>query len=147
MKAAISSKTVLAIILTLIVGWTSQTGCSKSSGRQGISGKVSIAGKPLPKGNITFRPLAGTASPSAGAAIVDGQYSIDAAQGVMPGKFRIEITSSRPGKQKVAAPITGELVAVEEQFLPAKYNTQSQLELEVVAGNAKTQKDFELTNE
>jgi len=63
-----------------------------------------------------------TASPIAGGSIASGKFSIAPQRGLMPGKFRVEITASRPGDKKARAPITGEMVTIEEQYLPAKYN-------------------------
>lgn len=109
------------------------SGCGDRSGRLPIEGTVTLDGGPLDKGQISFRPQAGTASPSAGAGIVAGRFRIAQEQGLLPGKFRVEITASRPAGKMAPAPLTGELVAVEEQYLPAKYNLLSPLEAVVTA--------------
>jgi hypothetical protein len=110
------------------------SGCGNRSGRQGIEGTVELDGKPLEKGQISFRPQQGTASPSAGGEIRGGRFSIAPERGLLPGKYRVEITASRPGTQKLPAPFTGQMTAIEEQYLPVKYNEQSRLEATVEAG-------------
>ncbi len=71
-------------------------GCNRNRlGRMAISGKVSFQGKPLDKGTIDFRPVAGNNSVSSGAVITDGAYEIAAAQGLPPGKYEVRIYSSR----------------------------------------------------
>ena len=52
-------------LLTVAPGSALFSGCGRS-GREAIEGTVTLDGKPLEKGYITFRPQSGTASPSAG---------------------------------------------------------------------------------
>ena len=99
--------------------------------RQEIGGTVTLNGQPMPRGHIAFRPCPGTPGPTAGADIVDGRFTILSKGGTFAGEFRVEITSSRPSKKKVRLPETGELVDTYEQFLPAKYNTQTELRVKV----------------
>jgi hypothetical protein len=119
---------VVSLAAMLIIG-----GCGGSNGRQSLEGVVTFDGKPLEKGQITFVPQAGTSGPTAGAEIIDGKFSIPAAGGPFAGKFRVEITASRPGGQKVPDRFTGKLVDAYEQFIPSKYNAESQLEAEIKA--------------
>ena len=101
-------------------------GCG-SGGRQSIDGTVTLDGQPLEKGSITFIPQAGTQGPTAGAEIVDGNYTISTAGGTFAGKFRVEITAAIvSGKIE----IEGKIYDKHEQFLPDRYNTASQLEAE-----------------
>jgi hypothetical protein len=121
-------------------------GCGRSK-RLGVEGTVTLDGKPLPNGNITLTPLQGTASPTAGAMVTQGEFSIPAAGGVSPGKFRVEIISRHRSGRKVPDFRTpghqGELVDAEEQFLPAKYNSQSELTAQVKS-DGPNQLKFEL---
>jgi len=52
---------------------------------------VTLDGKPLASGSITFQPTAGTSGPSAGGAITNGQFELPAASGVMPGKYNVVV--------------------------------------------------------
>lgn len=123
-----SARCVVLLAAMLIIG-----GCGGSDGRQAIEGVVTFDGKPLENGQITFVPQSGTGGPTAGAQIVDGKFAISAAGGPFAGKFRVEITASRPSSQKVADRFTGKLVDSFEQFIPRKYNVESQLEAVVKA--------------
>jgi hypothetical protein len=108
------------------------SGCG-TQGREGVEGTVTLDGKPLEVGYITFRPQAGTASPSAGADIAHGKFSVASERGLLPGKFRVEITASRMTNQKIQDRLTGKMVPLEEQYLPAKYNSDSTLEAKIEA--------------
>jgi hypothetical protein len=109
-------------------------GCGSTGGRQAIEGTVTLDGKPLEKGQITLVPQGDTRGPTAGAEIVGGKFAIPAAGGTFVGKFRVEITASRPGGRKVPDRMTGKLLDGYEQFIPARYNAESQLSADVKAG-------------
>ena len=98
----------------------------------------------MEKGSINLVPLPGTASPTAGAEIADGKFSIPAEGGTFTGKFRVEITASRPSGKKIPNPMTGKMIDASVQFLPAKYNSQSELQAEIT--NGTNQLDFPLTS-
>lgn len=110
-------------------------GCG-DSGRERIEGTVTLDGQLLEKGTINFLPLPGTQSPTAGAEIARGKFRIPARGGTFVGKFRVEITASRPSGKKVPDRWTGQPIDAYEQFLPVKYNTKSELEIEAKAGAA-----------
>jgi hypothetical protein len=114
----------------------SLTGCG-NQGREAIEGTVTLDGKPLEKGYISFRPQPGTASPSAGADIANGKFSVASKGGVLPGKFRVEITASRKTDKKIRDRLTGNMVPLEEQYIPARYNEDSKLEAEIGSSNAR----------
>ena len=131
-------------LLTLASGSVFFSGCG-SSGRQGIEGIVTLDGKPFEKGYVMLRPQSGTASPSAGGDIVKGKFSIVPKGGLLPGKFRVEITASRLTDKKVMDPMRGKMVTLEEQIIPAKYNSQSELQAKVAA-EGRNQFEFALTS-
>jgi hypothetical protein len=132
-------------LLTLLSGLALFGGCNDKSGRQGITGTVTLDGKPLEKAQISFRPQAGTASPSAGGNILNGKFTIAPERGLLPGKFRVEITASHHTGKTAPAPITGKMIPIEEQYLPAKYNEQSHLEATVQSGGPN-RFDFPVTS-
>ncbi len=53
----------------------SVVGCGGDSGRGSVKGKITVGGKPLPKGMITFMSEAGNKDPFS-SAIVNGDYAI-----------------------------------------------------------------------
>ena len=110
------------------------TGCpDDAGGRYGVEGTVTLDGSPLPKGSISIRPQPGTRGPTAGGTITDGRFSILPEESLLPGSYRVEIRASRKtGKQKKDLTF-GTMVDEIKQYLPAKYNTQSELKAEVKA--------------
>jgi hypothetical protein len=126
------TESVVRTSLVLVV--LSIGGCGGGGGRQAIEGSVTLDGKPMEKGQITFVPQGDTKGPTAGAEVVGGKFAIAAVGGPFWGKFRVEITASRPGGRKVPDRMTGRLVDAYEQFIPARYNTESQLIADVKSG-------------
>jgi hypothetical protein len=108
-------------------------GCGGDSRRQAIEGTVTLDGQPLETGQISFRPQPGSPGPTAGAPIAQGRFSIKPKGGTFAGGFRVEITASRPTGRKVPDRFTGSPVDEISQYLPAKYNTQSELTAQVKA--------------
>jgi hypothetical protein len=112
-------------------------GCSDPNSGQ-VSGKVLVGGKPLEKGNITFAAVDGNA-PTAGGPVTGGNYSVK----VSTGKMKVSISAAKvvgmkklyPRPDSPEAPITAEA-------LPARYNSDSKLMLEVKPGS--NPKDWEL---
>jgi hypothetical protein len=105
-------------------------GCAQSD-RQALEGTVTLDGQPLPQGTIRFIPQPGTGGPSAGGEIRDGAFSIDADKGVFGGSFRVEITASRKTGNKARDRVTGEETDIYAQFLPIRYNSNSELTADV----------------
>ncbi len=127
-------------------------GCGSDDGlsRYPISGAVKYDGKPLDKGMIQFFPTA-MAGPAvaAGATIAGGQYAIPTAEGLVPGPYKVMI-SSAAGEEKAAPgessgegamPGLGPLHAPE--LIPARYNVKSELNVTVKA-EGPNEFDFDL---
>ena len=118
----------LALVLWLSAGVlaaSSLAGCGKEA-RSSLSGKVTLAGKPVTEGAIVLRPLQGTRSPGAITKINGGQYSIGPDVGLVAGKYLVAITATRG----------------DQQYIPDKYNRGSELTVELTAGENTT--DFSL---
>lgn len=71
------------------------TGCSRDSDveRYGLTGKVTHRGAPVPAGTIYFRPdeAAGNSGPASVATIDQGEYHLEAAQGIVGGEYRVKV--------------------------------------------------------
>lgn len=108
-----------------------------------VSGAVTYKGEPVRRGEIRFMPDANSHVPMSGAYIVDGQYLADAKGGVPVGTFNVEIQAFRGDvdDRGIDSRTTG---ATREQYLPAKYNTQSVLTLSLDSADSAVTKDFEL---
>ena len=118
-------------------------GCSQSIvvEKTTVSGTVTYNGQPVEKGEIRFLPKSGTAGPLASGAIVDGKYTVTAAGGVPVGTHKVEIV----GHGELPKPANAPPIAPtpREQYIPAKYNTSSELECSVASSGNVTQ-DFKL---
>lgn len=111
-------------------------GCSPSTPTTyPVSGAVSFDGKPVDNGDIVFVPMDHALGPDAGK-ICAGKYSGWA----KAGKCRVEIRAVAIGpdtpRDDTGAPIV-------TNYVPARYNNQSELTAEVSAG-AKNVFDFSL---
>lgn len=136
LSARASRHAKCAVCIVLLAAILPMAGCGGSAARQSLEGTVTLDGLSLEKGQITFIPQPGTPGPTAGAEIRGGTFAVPAAGGPLAGKFRVEITASRPSNQKVADRFTGKLVDAYEQYILRKYNAESQIEAEVRAGEA-----------
>ena len=119
-------------------------GCG-GGGRSEVSGTVTFKGQPLAKGTIRFDPMPGGGS-SASASISGGKYTVPAAQGLLPGKYKVSVTTVGADSQAVdrSAPPGGGGAAPKESAepIPTKYNQATTLSCDVTPG-ANTH-DFKL---
>lgn len=109
-----------------------------------VRGRVTFDGQPIANGEVMFYPIEGTAGSVSGGPIKDGEYIAEGRGGVPTGKHRVEIRGFRAQQ----AAVTGDL-AVEggpaEQYLPPRYNTNSELTRSVDSENATH--NFKLSSE
>lgn len=126
-------------------------GCGSKLNTTEIVGKVSVAGKAIEDGDITFQPLKGSGFTSS-SKISKGQYRLSGETGLIEGEYSVKVNAYRESTDK-SEMIGGGLdkppetvgMTRKEQFLPAKYNTNSTIEsLVVEKGKAKIEKDFDL---
>jgi hypothetical protein len=140
-----SSKYASAFALCALA--VSALGCGSGSDRVAISGKVTFDGQPVDKGQIVFAPQA--AGFTAVAPIIAGAYAIPADKGASPGAaYTVRITADRSTGRKIQAPgyAAGDPPQeVFEQYIPAKYNESSELQLDVGA-ESEFVKDFDLVS-
>lgn len=129
--------TSILLLVTLL------TGCGGPAGpeRCAVSGAVSFDGEPIESGTITFLPEDGKGV-SAGGAIQQGRYSIDAAAGPEIGEHRVEIiglksegTKTVEGVQGSAIGPSGKATVAElKMIVPAEFNTRSTLKVAIKSG-------------
>ncbi|MSR32121.1 MAG: carboxypeptidase regulatory-like domain-containing protein [Gemmataceae bacterium] len=106
--------------------------------REGVSGNITLKGKPLENGTITFFPVStGTQS---GTTIAQGKYAILRDKGLSPGKYKVFISSpdgKTPEAVKDALPgPSGNFTSVDR--VPAAFNTESKTEVSVQKGAPNT---------
>ena len=101
-----------------------------------VTGRVRLDNEPLPRGSIAWIPIEGTPGPGGGGEINnEGKYEIK--RGLRPGKYRVEIRSTRtlPERKVLNPTIPAELVDEEVSVIPERYNTQSKLIREITPGS------------
>jgi len=137
-----------AVVLLVSLGLV---GCSDQyAGRQAVSGKVTLDGKPLKDGIVMFEGLEGQDT-GGNATLKDGQYSIPREHGLKAGKYRVRITAG-DGKTAVN-PVDpnsppgpggqGGTNIVSKDLVPASWNTQSKQEV-TVKGDGPNTIDFDI---
>jgi hypothetical protein len=100
-----------------------------------VTGTVRLDDEPLATGSIAWIPIEGTPGPGGGGGITnEGKYEVK--RGLRPGRYRVEIRSTRSLPRKVLNPtIPSELVDEEVSVIPDRYNTKSRLIREVGPGS------------
>jgi len=117
------------------------SGITDAVPRQAVTGTVTLDGRPMASGTIVFTP-AGAHSAlvpiSAFDTIKNGRFSISRGKGLVPAKYLIAIYSGK----KVKVPHGPEMSDEEAQaqakdLIPAKYNTSTELEVEIKRAGIK----------
>lgn len=129
---------------TLLLFSLALAGCN-DSGRLPLKGSVAFEGEPIQNGYVQFRPLAGTTGPTSGADVKDGSYELDAVRGLFKGSYRVDIQAWKRSGGISIDRVTGEKTKGGDlkQILPAKYNKDSELTIDV--GGDQTEFNFDLT--
>ncbi len=143
--------------LVLGLGGLIAAGCGGGDGlpRRAVEGTVTYAGKPVEDGLIQFLPANASAPGmvAGGAVIEQGKYAIEGEKGLVPGTYLVTISASpppsspgtplrtdnptNPGEPPGPAP-----APPPADLIPAKYNTQSKLTVEIKADGEPV--DFKL---
>ena len=133
-----------SFLLTAVMVLTSAAGCGDSN-RATVSGQVTLDGKPIALGSITFIPVERGPGKVTGGSIQEGQFRLDDEAAPAVGNYRVEIRATRKSGRMVRPAFAGpeEMVEGTEEAIAAKYNDQSTLEFEVKAGNNEVSWDVE----
>jgi hypothetical protein len=106
-------------------------GCDQRASEGQVQGTVTLDGKPVDNGIIRFSPLEGQVG-TAGGVIENGRFTST----VPVAKHRVEISATKISGEAPAAgrhsPSAGDYIATE--LIPDKYNTNSELTLDVSSG-------------
>jgi hypothetical protein len=114
-------------LLILSAAVAAAAGCGGPD-RTVVRGEVTYRGQPVADGEVRLYPKAGTEAPMTGALVRDGRYAVDARGGVLAGTYRVEVTANRSRPQAGA---DVEKADAGGQYLPAKFNAKTELELVV----------------
>src|SRR5262245_60102268 len=130
MSPTFSVMTSATVVLTVV-------GCSGARDgfpREPISGKVTLDGKALENGQITFTP-AGGGEPVVGGVITDGSYTVRRADGPSPGPHSVKVWSRKAtGKKLPSDDQPGTFIEETREIIPARHNLKSELKAEVKQG-------------
>ncbi|QDV25197.1 carboxypeptidase regulatory-like domain-containing protein [Aureliella helgolandensis] len=124
---------LLAVLLAASIG------CSSNENLSRVTGTIKLDGEPLPDAFVVFSPTTGGTT-SYGRTGTDGRYEMmfsDSEKGAWIGENRVEISTG-----DVDPTMSGSGV---RERVPAAYNKQSTLKVEVVAGG--NEHNFDLNSE
>ena len=130
-----------------LVIFSPMAGCGgDAADRVLVSGKVTYQGAPVAFGEIRFDPTNSAESQPSGAPIRDGQYKVIGKGGVPVGTHRVSITAfranTRPQAESTTIPMSGGAAPI--QYLPHKYNTQTELTVTLEPGENEKTLDYDL---
>jgi len=122
------------------------SGCHDASRRYGVSGTVTLKGEPLPQGVVSLVPISPDSPTPGSAVIADGKFRIASEQGLLPGRYRVSI-SSPDGKTPVADPNaapgpSGNFTSKDR--IPPEFNLRSNLEVEVKPDTSVNSFEFKI---
>ena len=130
---------LILLVLTLF------TSCNSGPKTMPIEGEISFDGQPVKKGTIQFIPVDETPGRATGATITDGRYRITKEGGPLAGgTYAVRIVAMRKTGEKIVDPmsLTGAMLEVEENYIPAAYNSRTTLK--VVVPDSESPLDFRL---
>lgn len=126
--------------LSISIGVFFFAGCGAGDGkpRVALEGRVTLNGKELPTGLVSLIPT-DSAGETAVAIIENGKYVIEREAGPTPGKYKVLVESKQPTGRKVRD-TDNPKAKVDEitESVPAQYNAQSTLEIEITPGSGQT---------
>ena len=117
-------------------------GCG-SGGDQPLEGSVTLNGQPVESGAIQFYQTGDPPVVCAGAMIVKGWYEVPKDHGLKPGTYLVRITSPETVGDNTKGTFDNPFPSGAREKIPAKYNTESKLTVEVRPGE-KGRFDFNL---
>lgn len=144
-RTGVRSSLSVSLLAAVAVGSLLGAGCGK--GLTTATGSVTFDDEPVQQGTIQFESPNGKA-PTAGGQIESGQYTVTGALEMLTGEKIVRIQAYRETGRKIPAGSPappGTMVDEIAPFIPAIYNNQSQLTVELAAG-VVNQHDFDLSS-
>lgn len=111
-----------------------------------LLGTCSYGGAPIEEGNIRLFPIDGTPGHGAATRIEQGRFAFPPAAGLVAGEYLVAISATRAtGRTVVGEGLPGEPATVPEieQYIPERYNQDSQLRVTLKPG--ENEHDFTLS--
>lgn len=133
--------------LALVIAVLCLPSCQRGPVIVGANGQVTLDGKPLPEGVVVFEPLDAKQGQIREAVVTNGAFSLPDTQGVPAGmEFRVLIKGFRKTGRKYPAADPALAYDEVEQYLPGKYNADSNLRATFAPEQEKNQFRFELSS-
>lgn len=105
---------------------------------RGVHGKVTFNGSPVERGEIVFDPLPGEVAQRRWCGITGGVFALPAPEGVSLGKkYCLRIKAFRATGKRYENADMSRSPEIVEQYLPAKWNTQSEVLYEATRVNTR----------
>jgi hypothetical protein len=142
---SVSKRAFTGLVLATVVGLCEGCTSRPYEGEQRIPlhGKVTVDGRPVDAGTISFVPVDASKHRPSGGSILDGEYKVEEAMGANAGSYRVEIHWQKPTGKKIRAIDSDEMVEQRAEGLPAKYHKNTELTAEVAPD--KTEFNFDLS--
>ncbi|QDS89981.1 hypothetical protein EC9_41830 [Rosistilla ulvae] len=132
MSKTLNSKLAAGTVVLMML----LSGCGGGTDPEGfvqLPGEVTWNGEPIQDGMIIFRG-SDSSERNVAAPITDGKFIVK----IQPGKKTVEVTAMREVPGKFGVGPSGEQVPLTEAYIPAKYNTASELTTEIVVPGTET---------
>jgi hypothetical protein len=119
----------------ILIALAASSGCGKNSGRLPVLGTITLNGVPLDGGSIQFTSVGAERMVASGAMVNAGSFHIPQENGLMPGKYHVEISAPDVN----AAPIMirqtpgGPGIPIQPDRVPPEYNVESKQTVDVTA--------------
>ena len=118
-----------------LLGLLVLAGCGPENelGRKAISGKVTLDGKPLEQGTISFEPTTEEGTRTGGT-IAKGEFHIEAMNGLPPGTYLVRISAAESSGADTPAPTAApgpRQGPPAKELIPPDWNVRSQHEVEI----------------
>lgn len=126
------------------------TGCFFGSGNEGdVRGSVMLDGEPLVLGSITLEPTPGSSGEVTGGLVREGRYELTGQSAPKVGSYRVSIVASPTPTGRMVEDETKPPGTLSPEMIGGvvapRFNTESTLHIEVVAGDNVA--NFDVTSE
>ncbi|HEY1600259.1 MAG TPA: hypothetical protein VGG64_11685 [Pirellulales bacterium] len=106
-----------------------------------MHGQVTLDGQPLDEAAILFVPL-DKGRKKTGAGVVQGSYELKAEDGLLPGKYRVEVADNPPLTGSHDTTGNKSATAVKRRVIPEKYARESPLLVEVDGQSGSASREY-----
>jgi len=121
-RTAIQATALVGLLLMLVAG------CSRGRPIGDVQGRVTLNGQPLKEGAVRFVPVKGDTQ-ATGGFVRDGSFKVQ----VPVTKQRVEFSANVVDKEKTPPNASGDQIVM-KILVPERYNTHSELTLDVASG-------------